>query len=105
MKEKHIVTKSIIIVALTCLIIGGFIGYFLHPSLNRNFMQRNNNFQLSEESKKEIISFFENTKDANEINNYCKEHIVDCAYYCREINPNHEACKNLPQRTPQFNKV
>jgi len=80
------------------LIIGLSIGYFTSTLINRpNFMRdnqnfmRNNTFQISDDEKSSIISFFNNS-NLEEINSYCQENRMYCAYYCREINPEHEAC-------------
>jgi len=88
--------KGAIIGLIAGLILGGIIGYISHNILSRNFIGRGNfNFQIDEQTKNEITSFFESASDINEINSYCGQNRVNCAYYCRDINPNHEICKQI----------
>jgi hypothetical protein len=91
--------KGIIIGLTAGLILGGVAGYLLHNNINRSFMQRGGNFQINEETKNSIISFFESTSDMNEINSYCEQNRINCLYYCMNINPNHEICKMLTNYT------
>lgn len=88
-------TKGIIIGLAAGLILGGIIGYILHNNINRNFILRGGNFQIDEQTKQQITSFFEGTSDMNEINSYCDQNRMYCLYYCREINPNHEICSQI----------
>jgi Na+/glutamate symporter len=81
------------------LVIGGVVGYFLHNNMNRNFTQGRGNFQIDENTKNEITSFFETNTDMNTISSYCEQNRVNCLYYCRSINPNHEICKELGNYT------
>ncbi len=86
-------TKGIIIGVIIGLILGGVVGYFIRGSLNRGPDMRN--FQITDATKNEITSFFDSTSDLNEINSYCQQNRMYCAYYCRDINPNHEICTQL----------
>ena len=88
-------TKGIIIGLILGLILGTFAGYIIHDSINRNFMQGRGNFQIDEKTKNEINSFFESTSDINEINSYCEQNRMYCSYYCGNINPNNEICKQI----------
>ena len=88
-------TKGIITGLILGLIPGTFVGYIIHNSINRNFMQVRGDFQIDKNTQNEIISFFESTSDINEINSYCEQNRMYCSYYCRTINPNHEICKNI----------
>jgi uncharacterized membrane-anchored protein YhcB (DUF1043 family) len=88
-------TKGIIIGLIIGLALGAIAGYFLHNYMNRNFMQRRGDFQIDENTKNEITSFFESASDINEINSYCEQNRIYCAYYCREINPDHEICSRF----------
>jgi hypothetical protein len=93
-KTKWMVTGLIIGLVLG-LIIGGIGSYFIHNSTNRNFMQGRGNFQIDDKTKNEITSFFNSTSDINTIISYCGQNRVNCAYYCRNINPNSGICKEI----------
>ena len=87
------VTKDVIIGLIIGLVIGGTVGYFMHNIINnRNFTQGKGNFQIDETTQNEITSFFSSEPDVNTINTYCGQNRMYCAYYCRNINPNHEIC-------------
>jgi len=88
-------TKGIIIGLIVGLIIGGILGYVLHNQINRNFIQGRENPQINEETIKEIENFFESNSDINEIRSYCDNYRVNCFYYCRNINPDHEICSQI----------
>jgi hypothetical protein len=92
----------ILIVVIVCVALAG--GYFLiknkHNRPDFNSMQ-NNEFEkkgfnqtlnLDEETKSQIISFFESNPDESAINNYCVNNPMYCFYYCKEINPSQEIC-------------
>ncbi len=87
--------KGLIIGIIIGLVFGGGAGYLFHNNISRNFIQNKNNFQIDENTKNKIISFFDNTTDINSINSYCNQNMNYCLYYCRTINPNHEICANL----------
>lgn len=89
---------------ITGLIIGGVGGYALHNSIGRSFIQGRGNFQIDEETKTKITSFFDSTSNMDEIKSYCEQNRMYCAYYCRNINPNHEICKELGNYTGQGGK-
>lgn len=88
-------TKGIIIGLVIGLALGAIAGYFLHSNLNSNFIQGRGNFQIDENTKNEITSFFDSNPDSNEINSYCEQNRMYCAYYCRNINPDHEICSQF----------
>ena len=92
--------KGILIGIIIGLIIGVVGGYFIYTDLihggtSRNFPGGRGNFQISDASKAEVTSFFENTTDINSINSYCQQNRMNCAYYCRTINPSNEACSSI----------
>ncbi len=96
-------TNTLVIVVLILLVISNlFFGYmfFFHnnqPNFNRgNFQQ----MQLTNEQIQSVTSFFENTLDTNEITDYCNNNRMECFYYCRTINPDHEICSQLMQGRP-----
>jgi hypothetical protein len=84
--------KGIILGLIIGLIIGGVGGYFIHNFLSRSFISGRGNFQIDENTKNEITSFFDSTSDINEINSYCGQNRMYCAYYCRNINSDNEFC-------------
>jgi len=96
-------TNTLLIVVVILLAISNlFFGYmfFFHksePNFNRgNFQQ----MQLTDEQIQSVTSFFENTSDTNEITDYCNSNRMECFYYCRTINPDHEICSQLMQGRP-----
>lgn len=74
------------------LVIGGASGYFYANKSPRGIFENFNNMQISEESKSEVTSFFENNPDQATINSYCQENTNNCMYYCREMNQDNELC-------------
>lgn len=90
--------SKIIIGLMIGIVIGLIAGYFVPHNLGREgFPEKNNNFQIDEETKNSITSFFESTSDANEISNYCDYNRMNCMYYCKNINSEHEICKTLQE--------
>ena len=71
-----------------------------------DFTERDN-FQIDEETKSQILSFFEETSDLDEINSYCEENMMHCGYYCMEINPDYEICNQIkgPQMRMEGNET
>ncbi len=62
---------------------------------------RGGNFQMSEETKNQVTAFFNQTSDISEIKAYCDQNRGNCIYYCRNINKDHEICKDLMNYTFQ----
>ncbi|KYK25041.1 hypothetical protein AYK26_02495 [Euryarchaeota archaeon SM23-78] len=58
----------------------------------------NRNFTFDNESINQVTDFFENAQSQEEVSEYRAEHMMECGYYCREINPDNELCSFLPQR-------
>lgn len=93
-----------------CRLSNGF--YKSSDKLQPNLKDKNNNFTedkshrdmnniterqnpIDEETKNQIISFFESTNNLDEIKSYCETNYMYCNYYCREINQEHEVCKQV----------
>jgi len=87
--------KNLIIGILIGLILGGIVGYFICNNSRRVTPFRNQNFQIDEDTKKQIYFFFENTTDIDEIRSYCENNRINCFYYCKNINQNHVICSEL----------
>jgi len=51
--------------------------------------------QFDNATKQEVIDFFDNTNDINEIMSYCEQNRMNCFYYCTDINSEHEVCDNI----------
>ncbi len=87
------------------MIVGVFIGYLIF-GINRfqNNDFKNNNFQINEETENEIISFFDSSPTDSEIENYCKENMMYCMHYCREINSAYEFCGEINFSPGEFPK-
>ena len=88
-------TKWFVIGLIIGLVFGGVIGYIIVNNLHRNNSPFLGNFQIDEQTKTGVISFFNSTVDMDKINSYCQENRMNCLYYCRNINPNHEICQNI----------
>ncbi len=90
--------NKIIIGLVMGLMIGLVAGYFVPHNFSRDgFSERGNEFQIDDETKNSIISFFDSTEDTNEISDYCDANRMYCTYYCKDINPEHEICKTLQE--------
>ena len=89
--------KIIIVVAALLIVIGTATGfaYYRGYSHNKDKRFQRGNFPINESQINELTSFFNNTTNLDEIKNYCNTNRVNCFYYCRNINPNHEICKDL----------
>jgi uncharacterized protein YxeA len=101
--------KSImVLIALIVIIIAGAIAaYFYFNNSNKQPIRRNfpfnrtqRNFQLNESQINEVRSFFDANPGKAEIDNYCKDNMANCFYYCRNINPKNDYCINLRNTLP-----
>lgn len=97
-------TNTLLIVVVILLAISNlFFGYmfFFHKN-TPNFIGgvQQMQIQLTDEQIQSVTSFFENTSDTNEITDYCNNNRMECFYYCRTINPDHEICSQLMQGRP-----
>jgi hypothetical protein len=54
-------------------------------------------FSIDEESKTSVLNFFDNSPGIEEVKEYCQNNQMNCLYYCRDINPDHEICNQLPK--------
>ncbi|MFA5993000.1 MAG: hypothetical protein WC796_04810 [Candidatus Pacearchaeota archaeon] len=91
-------TKGIIIGLIVGLIIGIVVGYFLHGLINRSMSGRGNfqgNFQIDDNTKNEITSFFDSNPDTATITSYCQQNKENCVYYCSNINRNSPVCSSI----------
>jgi len=78
------------------LIMGSLAGYFYADKSSRgDFGNPNFNGQIDEDQKTEVTVFFESNYNQSEITNYCNANINFCFYYCRQINPDNNLCKNI----------
>ena len=89
--------NKLIIGIIIGLIIGGMIGYFSYGIIDKPNLDtpRGNKFQVDEETKVKIVSFFESNSTDNEVEIYCQENRMYCMYYCTEINSDHEICSKI----------
>jgi len=97
---KNTKKTAVIIISLSIIIVI-LIGYICYDKFFKNkhagFAGRN--FQLSESQINDITSFFNSNASLDEVKSYCAENMANCFYYCRNINPNHEICKELSNYT------
>lgn len=77
------------------IVLGGIGGYLVANNIHRIAFPGRGNFQIDENTKNQITSFFQGTSDINEIRSYCDQNRMNCFYYCREINPEHEICSEI----------
>lgn len=98
MKQKSI-TIYLIIGLVIGLVIGGAAGYVIVNNMHKNNFPQRGNFQIDDATKNQITSFFDSTSDINQINSYCGQNRTYCFYYCRNINPDNEACKSIINST------
>ncbi len=87
--------KGFIIGLVIGLVFGSIISYIIVNNFHRSNSPFLGNFQIDEQAKSGIISFFNSTTDMDKISSYCQENRMNCLYYCRNINPDHEICKNI----------
>ncbi len=83
------------------LLIGGGIGYFSYGLIhkqNPDFV-RGTDFQMDEETKNRVTSFFDANPSDSEIETYCQENPMDCRYYCMEVNSNSNICDEISRPT------
>jgi len=91
-----ILVKGIVIGIIIGLVIGGVAGYLIKDySSNKNFRLGRGQFQLDDKAVTEIANFFDGNPDANTTNSYCQQNRMNCAYYCKNINPNNEICSQF----------
>ena len=99
-REKLIITVLAIVVIVLVIAAFGYIyysKYLSHPKRNGEFgnFSSQRNLQLNESQTLEVKQFFDGTTDIAEINSYCQNNRMNCFYYCRTINPNHEICREM----------
>lgn len=70
-------------------------GYMLFFNKNNSLQRGFQNTQLTDTQKQSVTSFFESTTDTTEIDNYCKQNMIGCFYYCREINSANSFCSQM----------
>jgi hypothetical protein len=86
----------LIIVVAVLLISNLFFGYMLFFRKGNSPDQRGfQNAQLTDEQKQNVNSFFESTTDTTAINNYCKQNMIGCFYYCKEVNSANSFCSQI----------
>ncbi|MFA5173599.1 MAG: hypothetical protein WC438_00270 [Candidatus Pacearchaeota archaeon] len=105
MKNKIGIILIVIIIAVS--LVGG---YFLinnkhnrtdFPGIQNNeFDKKGFNQTFNEDTKSEIISFFENN-EAESIKDYCNKNPPYCMYYCREIDSSNEICSQMQPPDPR----
>jgi len=87
--------NKLIIGLVIGILTGGIGGYLISGSIKKAPNQeRFTDFQIDENAKQEIISYFENN-GFNEINSYCEQNRKNCFYYCTEVNQEHEVCDGI----------
>ncbi len=95
--------NKLIIGIIIGLIIGGTIGYFSHNLISKSTPKMNGKeFEIDNQTKSEIMSFFNSSPSDSEVESYCQENRKNCVYYCTEINEEHEICSQIQSRGGDF---
>jgi hypothetical protein len=96
MKTKWIVIVAIVIIAVVILALFLITGLGMRRFFGGGFPRGNFTLDdLDENQINEVSDVFENAETSEIINEYCNEHMMECGYYCRNINPNHEFCSRF----------
>jgi hypothetical protein len=89
---------KIIVIIIVVIAIAVILAVFLIPGLGMRRpllgMFPRGNFTLDENQINEVSGVFDN-RTSEDIAEYCNEHRMECVYYCRNLNPEHEYCSNL----------
>jgi hypothetical protein len=95
--------KGIVAGLILGLIVGFLAGYFSHNIISGNRLGRGNfaSFELDDNTKQQITQFFESNPSQEQVNSYCQDNRMYCAYYCRSINPDYQACSSIMNFTRQ----
>jgi hypothetical protein len=90
------ILTGLIIGLLIGLVVGGSASYFIFNNHRSNF-PRDGNFQpnLSESQIKELTSFFNENHTPEEVSSYCEQNMMNCFYYCKNMNQSKEICGNM----------
>lgn len=91
---------TIVIIAVVVVAVGILAYVFLNNSEREEFRRPPfgdipNNFSISEEIKTSTVEFFDSLPSLEEAKSYCSENRINCFYYCREINQEHEVCDSM----------
>lgn len=93
MKTKLIAVIAIVIVAVVVSALLLMQGFGTRRFTGNRFP--GGNFTLNESKINEVSAVFDNAETPDGITEYCNNHRMECGYYCRSINPDHEFCSNL----------
>lgn len=98
-KNKASIVIVILAVVIVCLV--GYIFFGGHERIDfrgegfRGQFRNMANFSFDEETKNSIAEFFSSSPNIEEVRDYCRQNRMNCVYYCREVNPEHEVCNEL----------
>lgn len=53
------------------------------------------NFTMDEENVTRVSGVFESAESQDDVDSYCSEHMFECMYYCRNVDPGHEMCAGM----------
>jgi hypothetical protein len=93
MKTKWIAVIVIVIVAVAVSALFLVRGLGPRRFFGDKFLR--GNITLDENKINEVSDVFENAETSGNITEYCNSHRIECGYYCRNVNPEHEYCNNL----------
>jgi hypothetical protein len=89
------------------LVIGAGATYLIFSSSHNNFNKGNfgpmESFQINDSIKEEIASFFESSPAQEQIDDYCRQNMMYCTYYCRNIDSENEICATINSQGPGGN--
>lgn len=92
------VKKSILLLigaGLILVVIG--IAYFVIQTGSRQgeAFRGGGNFSIDEEKLNQTIDFFAGHPSTDDLRNYCEQNRMNCAYYCRQVDPQNGACEEF----------
>jgi len=105
MKNNNTLIIIIVVLLVASNLFFGYMFFFHNNRSGQGFRGNFQQMQLSDSQIQNVTSFFESTTDINEITDYCENNRMECFYYCRQINSNHEYCSQLMQGMPSGNQI
>ena len=81
------------------LVIGGSATYLILNNFRNHSFAKGGNFNLDENTKNQITSFFESSPSQTQLDDYCNQNRMYCIYYCRQVNPSSELCAGILNST------
>ncbi len=94
MKNQKTILIILVVILITTNVIFGYL-VFRNPRQKMGDFPKGMAMELSQEEIDSITSFFESTDDLNEIEDYCENNRMNCAYYCMNVDSSNEICSQM----------